>query len=121
MKTEILIPAASLEEVAARLNFEGDMRALPFPTNANCRVALRNFLVLEDARAAALLTTGAPAVAYNKYYWLKLYQHRLAKLGHHDPGLDQQVFATLEEIQNSVDNVDWGLVEQLDKLVNSDV
>ena len=53
---------------------------------------------------------------YNRYFWLSKVAARYKKKFKRDDGFEQQVFKILEEADTLDEEVDWNIVEEIQKL-----
>jgi hypothetical protein len=54
-------------------------------------------------------------ILYSRYYWLSKIARNLEKNVGTDNGISQQLFMLIEEIDSKIDEVDWSLIESIDK------
>ena len=77
---------------------------------------LKNYLVLNYLPELVEYPKDKLDLLYGKYYWLSNFIEKHKSIFGEDEGLEQQLFKLCEEAEHSNLNVDWNLVEEIEKV-----
>ena len=77
------------------------------------KMALTNYLILTESGLFKddLLTY------YSRYYWFMTFVERKKSNSGDDAGLDQQLFKIIEESESFAEEVDWSVIQEIEKEV----
>lgn len=84
------------------------------PPDAKAREAYLKFKFLDNINRSTQVAGTQEQKFYSKYRYFRQFVSRMVELNGPDEGLEQQAFKLLESF-GAENEVDWGLVEQIEK------
>jgi len=60
-------------------------------------------------------------IFYNRYYWFMMYSRKYQSQNGLDEGIEQQAFKLLEEADHMDFDINWEIIENIEKLIDSEI
>ena len=111
-----LLTSETLNHIIDVLNFKEDSAEVFEDTLLS---AYNSYVHVLDEQKPSILETDSSLkpddLYYSAYYWFTQFKSRHFELFGHDEGLEQQGFIILENISMSLEEIDWSIIEVIEK------